>query len=141
MTAPESHERAPQPGILSGNIIGSFFQVYNELGPGFLESVYRGAMYLSLLERGVATQREAPVTVHYHGVEVGTFRIDLLAADRIAVELKAARAVEPAHEAQLINLLRATDLEVGILLNFGPRPTFKRLIYSNSRKTRGPAEH
>jgi GxxExxY protein len=118
----------------SDAVLGAFYRVYNELGTGFLESVYEAAMTLVLGNMGVHVERQAPVTVRFRGVAIGSFRIDLLVESAIAVELKASRALERAHEAQLLNYLRASELEVGLLLNFGERPTFKRLAYSNARK-------
>ena len=121
-------------------IIGSFFVVYNELGRGFLESVYQNALAVALDERGVPNLREAPLDVFFHGARVGSFKADLLVAHCVLVEIKVAHAIEPAHEAQLLNYLRACPIEVGLLLNFGPEASFRRLIYTNDRKAlgRGP---
>jgi GxxExxY protein len=115
-------------------VLGAFYRVYNELGTGFLESVYEAAMMVVLDSMGMRAERQAPVSVYFRGTIIGSFKIDLLVESRIAVELKASRALNPAHEAQLLNYLRASDLEVGLLLNFGERPSFKRLVYSNRRK-------
>jgi GxxExxY protein len=119
---------------LTDAVLGAFYRVYNELGSGFLESVYEGAMAIVLSSMGVECVRQAAVSVHFRGRVVGSFKIDLLVESRLAVELKASRTLERAHEAQLLNYLRASDLEVGLLLNFGERPVFKRLAYSNDRK-------
>ena len=120
--------------------MGAFYRVYNELGTGFLESVYEAAMVVVLDGMGMRVERQAPVTVYFRGVAIGSFKIDLLVESAIAVELKASRALDSAHEAQLLNYLRATDLEVGLLLNFGERPSFKRLAYANQRKLRGQVQ-
>src|SRR5262245_50937235 len=103
---------------LTGAILETFFQVYNELGPGFLESVYEKAMEIALSSAGFRVQRQIPVPVWFRGHPIGNFAADLLVEDVVLLELKAARAIEPAHEAQLIHYLRATDIEVGLLLNF-----------------------
>ncbi len=121
---------------LTGAILEIFFEVYNELGPGFLESVYEKAMEIALRSAGFRVVRQLPVPVWFRGHQIGDFAADLLVEDVVLLELKAARAIEPAHDAQLINYLRATDIEVGLLLNFGPKPGFKRLAYDNSRKLR-----
>jgi GxxExxY protein len=119
---------------VSEAILGGFYRVHRELGPGFLESVYEAAVAIVLRGMGLQVEQQATVNVHFRGVTVGVFRIDLLVESAIAVELKASRTLDPAHEAQLLNYLRASNLEVGLLLNFGQRPSFKRLVFSNDRK-------
>ena len=119
---------------LSEGILGGFYAVYRELGAGFLESVYQASLAIALREMGLKVEEQASVNVRFRGVAVGVFRIDLLVESAIAVELKAGRGLDRSHEAQLLNYLRASDLEVGLLLNFGQRPSFKRLVYSNERK-------
>ena len=119
---------------LTEKIIGVFFDVYNELGHGFLESVYEEALALALVQGGIAIQRQVPVSVWFRTRQVGDFRADLIADGRVLLELKAARAIDLAHEKQLLNYLRATDIEVGLLLNFGATPQFRRLVYENERK-------
>ena len=114
-------------------IIQVFYEVYNELGHGFLESVYEEAMDLALRDKGVEVKHQHPLPVWFRK-KIGDFRADLLVADAVIVELKAARALEPVHEAQLLNYLRASDLEVGLLLNFGPTPKIKRLVFGNDKK-------
>ncbi len=121
---------------LTEKIIGVFYGVYNELGHGFLESVYENAMTIALRASGLRSVQQAPVTVRFRGQIVGDFRADLLIEDAIIVELKAASGIDPEHEAQLLNYLRATEIEVGLLLNFGPKPQFKRLAFANERKNR-----
>lgn len=115
-------------------IIGVFFEVYNELGHGFLESVYEQAMVIALGQAGLAVKVQVPIAVYFRGRPVGDFKADLLVEDAVLVELKAARALEASHEAQLLNYLRGTAIEVGLLLNFGPKPEFKRMVFDNERK-------
>ena len=119
---------------LTQKIIGVFFDVYNELGNGFLESVYENSMALALREAGVDARQQAPVSVSFRGQIVGDFRADLLVQNAVMVELKAAKALDSAHEAQLLNYLKATEIEVGLLVNFGPKPELKRFIFNNERK-------
>jgi GxxExxY protein len=115
-------------------IIGVFFEVYNELGYGFLESVYREAMTIALQYEGLQVEREFPLTARFRGQVIGNFKADLVVRGSVIVELKAVRSLEPAHEAQMLNYLRASVLEVGLLLNFGPKPQVRRLAFSNPRK-------
>jgi GxxExxY protein len=119
-------------------IIGVFFEVYNELGIGFLESVYVEALGLALREAGLSVQREMPLSVAFRGTIVGRFRADMIVNGRVLVEVKAFPKVLPAHEAQILNYLRATVLEVGLLLNFGSRPQFRRFLFDNILKRRRP---
>jgi GxxExxY protein len=119
---------------LTDTVIGAFYQVYNELGYGFLEAVYEQAMVIELEKRGVRVERQAPITVQYDGQEVGHYFADLLVDEKVLVELKAARALAAEHEAQLLNYLKATLLEVGLLLNFGPKAQLRRKIFDNAYK-------
>ena len=116
-------------------IIGAFYDVYNELGYGFLESVYREAMIVALRSKNLAVEREQAVEVFFRGVSIGHFRTDLVVGKCVIVELKSARTLDGSHEAQLLNYLKATELELGLLLNFGPRPHFRRMILDNNRKS------
>jgi GxxExxY protein len=119
-------------------IIGVFFDVYNELGYGFLESVYREAMVIALTAEGLQVDKEVALSARFRGQTVGTFKADLVVSRSVVVELKAVRALERTHEAQILNYLRASALEVGLLLNFGPKPQVRRLAFSNLRKTVAP---
>ena len=119
---------------LTEKIIGVFYDVYNELGHGFLESTYAEAMLVALEEAGLEAVREVGVPVWFRGRKVGQYFADLLVNNAVLLELKTARTLESAHEAQLLHYLRATDIEVGLLLNFGPRPQFRRLLFDNPRK-------
>jgi GxxExxY protein len=122
------------------DVVGSFFQVFNELGPGFLESVYHEAIAIALTDAGLPFRRQVPLEVRYRGRLIGSFRADLVVADELLVELKAARAINESHVAQTLNYLRATGLRVGLVLNFGPSPQFKRIVASRPR-LRISAEH
>ncbi|MBW2662311.1 MAG: GxxExxY protein [Deltaproteobacteria bacterium] len=115
-------------------ILRSFYEVYNELGDGFLESVYENALYVVLTGYGLCVERQKDIPVFFRGKVIGDFKADLIVNEKVIVELKAVRTLNPAHEAQLINYLKATNIEVGLLLNFGKRAEFKRFIYDNKRK-------
>ena len=119
---------------LTEQIIGGFYRVFDALGHGFVESIYEEAMVIDLRSVGLQVDRQVPITVVFRGHTIGTFKADMIVESRVVVELKAARAIDPAHEAQLINHLRATNIEVGLLLNFGGRPRFKRFVFANERK-------
>ncbi len=119
---------------LTEKIIGAFYDVYNELGHGFLESVYEHALAIALVQAGMKVERQVPISVWFRGQQIGDFRADMVVDRNVLLELKAARTIEQAHEKQLLNYLRATDIEVGLLLNFGVKPEFRRLVYENERK-------
>lgn len=121
-------------GELTEQIIGVFYDVYNELGYGFLESTYSEAMLIALQDAGISASREVSVPVWFRGRKVGQYFADLLVNDCVLLELKTARAIESSHEAQLLHYLRATEIEVGLLLNFGVRPQFRRFLFGNARK-------
>ncbi len=113
-------------------IIGVFYEVYNELGIGFLEKVYQEALVLK--SKGLEVQCEVPVPVWFRGTKIGTYEADLVVSGLVLVELKAGKALDSSHEAQLLNYLRSTELEVGLLFNFGPRPQVRRFVFDNERK-------
>lgn len=115
-------------------IIGVYYDVYNELGHGFLESVYQKSLGLALQSAGLNACWPIAIPVRFRGHEVGHFEADMLIEKCVLLELKATRALDRSHVAQLRNYLRATDIEVGLLLNFGLRPEFRRLLFSNSGK-------
>lgn len=119
---------------ITDKIIRGFYEVYNELGSGFLESVYENALDIVLKEYGLNADRQRDISVKFRGAAVGEFRPDFFIDGKVIVEIKAVERLLPVHEAQLINYLKATDVEVGVLLNFGKRPEFKRLAYDNRRK-------
>jgi GxxExxY protein len=120
---------------ITEKVIGVFFEVYNELGFGFLESVYMEALALALSQAGLSVEREMPLAVCFRGEIIGRFRADLVIGGAVLVETKACSKLGSIHDAQILNYLRATVLEVGLLLNFGPRPQFRRLLFDNPRKT------
>ena len=119
---------------LTQKIIGVYYEVYNELGSGFLESVYQKSLALALESAGLKVCSRIDIPVWFRRHQVGQFEGDLLVEQCVLLELKAARMLSSAHQAQLLNYLRATEIEVGLLLNFGPKPEFKRVAYDNSRK-------
>ncbi|MCK9206891.1 MAG: GxxExxY protein [Salinivirgaceae bacterium] len=115
-------------------IISSFYKVYNTLGSGFLEKVYENALFIELKKNGLFCQKQVPLTVFYEGEKVGDYFADIIVENKIILELKAAEALVPEHEAQLVNYLRATEIEVGLLLNFGKKPEHKRKVLTNEFK-------
>lgn len=128
-------------GELTEKLIGIFFAIHNELGHGFLESVYEQAFSVVLAENGIFFEKQIAVPVWFHGNQIGEFRVDLLVDRKVILELKTGRDIDPAWEKQLLNYLRATDIEVGLLLNFGPTAQFRRYVFENERKNpRNPRE-
>ena len=121
---------------LTDSILKTFYDVYNELGYGFLEKVYQNSMYLELSARGFKVEAQKPIKVLYKGTEVGEYYADLVVDELIILELKAADVIVKEFEWQLLNYLRSTDMEVGLLLNFGKKPEFIRRVFENSRKIR-----
>lgn len=112
---------------LTGAILGCAFEVINELGAGFLESVYEKALLLALRQKGLSAVSQHPVKVISRGENVGDFYADLLIEGKVIIELKAVKAIAPEHQAQIINYLNATGIEVGLLINFGnPKLEYKR---------------
>lgn len=114
--------------------IKTFYQVYNELGFGFLERVYQNAMCLELNALGLVCETEKPIKVYYKNNLVGDYRADIILENKVILELKAAQSLVYEHELQLINYLKATDIEVGLRFNFGEKPEFKRKIFTNYNK-------
>jgi len=119
---------------LTERIIGVFYDVYNELGYSFLESVYENSMVIALREAALAVSQQVPVPVRFRDHLVGDFRADILVERTILLELKSARVLERAHEAQLLHYLKSSEIEIGLLLNFGSSPQFRRLLFDNERK-------
>ena len=115
-------------------IIKAFYEVYNELGFGFLEKVYQSALLLELKKSGLFCESQKRIKVFYKGTEVGEYYPDIIVNDSIILELKAMEGLVPEHEYQLINYLKSTEIEIGLLLNFGKRPEFRRKIFANERK-------
>ena len=119
---------------LTGKILGAFFQVQKELGFGFSEKVYEGALEILLLELGMSVARQQDINVFYHGKIVGEYKADLIVSGVVLLELKSVDKLIDAYEAQLLNYLKATEIEIGLLLNFGREAEFRRKIYDNPRK-------
>ena len=119
---------------LTEKVIGAFYTAYNKLGYGFLEKVYENALCIECKNAGLKVEKQKKINVYYDGEEIGEYFADLLVGDLVIVELKAAKTLIDEHEAQLLNYLKATDKEVGLLLNFGKKPEFKRKIFHNRLK-------
>lgn len=120
---------------LTDAILRAFYKrVYAALGYGFLEKVYETAMAYELRQAGLEVEQQGRINVYYRGILVGEYFADLVVNNCVIVELKVAPKLLPQHESQLLNYLRATEFEVGLLLNFGPKPTHQRKIYVNTRK-------
>jgi GxxExxY protein len=119
---------------ITSQIIAAFYKVYNTLGYGFLEKVYENALAMELAERGFTIKQQVPVQVYYQGRPVGEYFADLFVDDKVIVELKAAEEIVKGHAAQLVNYLKATKIQVGLLLNFGPKPEFMRKIFTGINK-------
>lgn len=119
---------------ITGKIIQAFYKVYNSLGYGFTEKVYENALAIELREIGFSVEQQFPVNVYYKSEEVGKYFADLIVENCVIIELKAISTTIKANEAQLLNYLKATKLEVGLLLNFGPKPEYKRKFFTNDKK-------
>lgn len=119
---------------VTGKILRAYYTVYNELGFGFLEKNYERAMKIELEKMNVKCASQQSIKVYYKEHQIGNYVADLVVDDKVIVELKAATNLAPGHEVQLLNYLRATKMEVGMLLNFGTEPQFKRKVFSNERK-------
>ena len=119
---------------LTDKIIRCFYNVYSELGFGFLENVYQNALYFELMSNQFKVETQKAIEVYYQNRFVGTYRADLLVNDSIILELKAVEYLIEEHELQLINYLKATNIEIGLLLNFGKKPEIRRKIFTNDRK-------
>ena len=119
---------------LTEQIIGAFFAVYAALGYGFLENVYAKALMIELKKRGLNVQNQLPIHVYYDGQRIGEYFADIVVNELVILEIKAAKTLAAEHEAQLLNYLKATPYEVGLLLNFGPKPETKRRSFDNNRK-------
>jgi GxxExxY protein len=115
-------------------IIQAFYAVYNELGYGFAEKIYENSMSIKLHKFGLDVHQQKPISVYFENEVVGEYFADLLVAEKVIVELKAVKTLADEHEAQLLNYLKATTYEVGLLLNFGPKAQIKRKVYDNARK-------
>ncbi len=119
---------------ITGEIIKAFYKVYNTLGYGFLEKVYEKAVAFELEENGFQVQKQLPVKVNYNGKEVGEYFADLVVEKKVILEIKTAAAIDKAHESQLLNYLKATKIEVGMILNFGQKAEYRRKVFANQKK-------
>jgi GxxExxY protein len=117
---------------ITDKVIKAFYRVYNTLGYGFLEKVYENALYLELKNMGLNASVQVPINVFYNDSKVGCYFADILVENVVIIELKATERICEEHEFQLINYLKATEIEVGLLLNFGKKPEVKRKVYSNN---------
>ena len=119
---------------LTEKIIKVFYKVYNRLGYGFLEKIYENGMMIELKKEDLSAVAQFPIKVHYDDEIIGEYFADILVDNKVIVEIKASRSLAPENEAQLLNYLKATDIEVGLLLNFGPKPEIKRKVFDNNKK-------
>lgn len=119
---------------LTNQIIKCFYTVYNNLGYGFLEKVYENSLLIELKRNGLSAEKQRKISVFYEEYLVGEYYADIIVNDTVIIELKAAEAVIEEHELQLLNYLKATDKEIGLLLNFGKKPEIRRKIFTNDRK-------
>lgn len=119
---------------ITDKIISAFYEVYNELGFGFLESVYETALFIVLKGHGLSVERQMKINVYFREQVIGEFKADLIINQKVIVEIKAVKSFAPEHEAQILNYLKSTNIEVGLLVNFGPKFMFKRFVFDNSRK-------
>jgi GxxExxY protein len=120
---------------LTGQIIKAFYKVYNELGYGFLEKVYENALILELRHSELKVEQQKSISVYYQSCVVGEYFADLIVEETVIIELKANESISEANISQLINYLKATKIEVGLLLNFGQKPDYKRKVFNNQRKS------
>ncbi len=119
---------------VTDKIIDAYYTVYNKLGVGFRETVYENALLIELDKRLLKFEQQKNIKVHYEGQLIGNFYADIIVENCVIIELKAIESLRFEHEVQLVNYLRATEIEVGLLLNFGNKPQFKRRVFSNSKK-------
>ena len=119
---------------ITKKIIEAYYKVYNTLGYGFLEKVYENALLIELTKSGLFVERQKPIKVHYEEKIVGEYFADIMVENKIILESKAAESLIEEHELQLINYLKATDIELGLLLNFGKKPEIRRKIFSNNQR-------
>ena len=119
---------------LTEKIIGCAFKVYNQLGAGFLEKIYENALAIELKDAGLSVQQQYPIKVYYNEIVIGDYIADIVVEDRVIIELKAVNNLAKAHEVQLVNYLKATKIEVGLLINFGDTISVKRKVLSKNHK-------
>ena len=134
MSSPPTNEQF-RHAELTKVIIGCFYEVHNELGFGFIESVYEKSLCIALRAKGLEVHQQIAIPVWFRGEQVGDFDADVMVNRLVLLELKTGRAIENAHLGQLMNYLKATEIEVGLVLNFGPKAEFKRVVFGNDRKS------
>lgn len=125
-----SNYNPPEIDAMVKKVLRAYYNVYNKLGFGFLEKVYENALIIELPKLGLHGRRQVPIQVYYDEIQVGYYFADIIVENLIIIEIKAAESLCEEHEAQLLNYLRATDIEHGILLNFGKKPEFRKKIWS-----------
>ena len=126
---------------ITEKILKAFYKVYNTLGFGFLEKVYENALVIELMRLGLMVAQQKDIPVYYEGITVGDYSADILVEDVIILELKAAEGIRNEHFAQLTNYLKATKKELGFVLNFGKKPEYKRMLFTNDIKRSLPAKN
>ncbi len=119
---------------ITGKVLKAYFNVYNKIGYGFYEKVYENALTIELKKMNLKCENQKPISVYYDDEIVGSYIADMIIEDKIVVELKAVEGIIEQHEIQLVNYLRATEMQVGLLLNFGTEPQYKRKVLSNEFK-------
>lgn len=122
---------------ITDKIIKAFYEVYNELGFGFLEAVYEKALYIVLNDFGLDVEQQKKINVYFRNQIIGVYVADLIVNQKVIIEIKAVKRLAAEHEAQLLNYLRSTEIEVGLLVNFGAQLKFKRFVFDNNRKEIG----
>ena len=123
-------------GDLTSKIINAYYKVYNQLGYGFLEKVYQNAFIYELKSQGLECEAQHKIDVYYYQKRVGEYYADIIVNEKIILEIKATESLCKEHECQLQNYLRATDIEIGLLFNFGKKPEYKRRIFMNKKNGR-----
>lgn len=126
---------------ITEKVIRAFYRVYNNLGFGFLEKVYVNALVIEFIKEGLFVKVQQPVKVFYEGQEIGFYIADIVINDSVILEIKAAETLCEEHEAQLLNYLKATEIEVGLLLNFGKKAELKRRVFSAEFKPNAIRNH
>jgi len=122
---------------ITDKIIKAFYEVYNELGFGFLEAVYEKALFIVLNDFGLDVEQQKKINVYFRNQIIGVYVADLIVNQKVIIEIKAVKRLAAEHEAQLLNYLRSTEIEVGLLVNFGAQLKFKRFVFDNNRKEIG----
>lgn len=134
MSTDKNHSESLLYKDITEEIISAYYYVYNELGYGFLEKVYENSMLIELKSRGLKVESQKIIKVHFKDSIVGEYFADIIVEDKIIIELKSCESLMPEHEVQLFNYLKATNIEVGLLFNFGKRAAFKRKVFTNDNK-------